>query len=297
MITVPKGVLTNQDGTELSKTGLTIDHVPLILFVALYFSLTGLALGLIRTKAKYSARGWLLGCVCGPFVLLSSDPVWRNFAAPVVVALGGSILFIIFGIVIDINGGKFNTYVSGKKMARRKDKETSPPKLDETERKRLAAEAEERRIARAKHRRLVLAANQRMAHENRRKRLGAEADRIRLGATKVRIPKDADDFEEVCAEWMRKTGYPNAKRTPKGPDGGIDVIAKDAVAQAKMYSNKKVTAEEVRALIGSKVQMKKNKALFFTYGPGYTEESVKLAEQTKVLLYQLDVDRRTFRQV
>jgi len=136
-----------------------------------------------------------------------------------------------------------------------------------------------------------------MAREDRRKRLEAESERKRLGATEVRIPKDADDFEEVCAEWMRKTGYQNAKRTPKGPDGGIDVIAKDAVAQAKMYSNKKVTAEEVRALIGSKVQMKKKKALLFTYGPGFTQEAVLIARQTQVQLYQLDVDGRKFREI
>ena len=501
MITVPKGVLTNQDGTELSKTGLTIDHVPLILFVALYFSLTGLALGLIRTKAKYSARGWLLGCVCGPFVLLSSDPVWRNFAAPVVVALGGSILFIIFGIVIDINGGKFNTYVSGRVSSRKKlrnetgkrsglfwffttggpyrknlvfgksfwvsllttlflSPKTRADEIDynwrlfflllvlilgyfkipyiqkqqllrerfellktcKAEFKALQEEIEEEwhevknkdyfddddpkddeeseyidddqpedndeevndfnlRLSALEKKWQEKATNQRnktnarykniveetelqvknlfspqfispfhTAKEAIKTQLGEEdalkeyfsprvmapavdsddednipaqsefdradlgkivaetakiraiqakqrSERIRLGSTKVRIPKDADDFEEVCAEWMRKSGYPNAKRTPKGPDGGIDVIAKDAVAQAKMYSNKKVTAEEVRALIGSKVQMKKKNALLFTYGPGYTQEAVRIARQTQVLLYQLDVDGRKFRLV
>ena len=472
VLTVPEGVLTNQDGTELSTTGLTTDHVALILFVVLYFSLTGLALGLIRTRAKYSALGWLLGCACGPFVLLSSDPGWRNFFGPFAVALLSSITFIIFGIVIDINGGKFNTYVSGRKKLQSETGKKSElfwffttggpyrkklvfgksfwislltalflsPKtrdgeldynwrlfcfllvlilgyfklpyiqkqqllrerfellkkcdaefkalqeeiekewleitvneakafirrLSALEKKWQEKATEQRTKTKAKYENIVretelqlkslftpqfispsttekgatktqlsetealknffsarvevpavdgddepegeILARRRFdiadlegkiaeATKIRAIQTKKRSERIRLGATKVRIPKDADDFEEVCAEWMRKTGYPSAKRTPKGPDGGIDVTAKDAVAQAKMYGNKKVTAEEVRALIGSKVQMKKKKALFFTYGPGYTPESVRIARQTQVLLYQLDVDGLKFRKI
>lgn len=509
MLTVPKGVLTNQDGTELSTTDLTTDHVALILFVVLYFSLTGLALGLIRTKAKYSSLGWLLGCACGPFVLLSSEPEWHNFFGLFAVALISSFLFIIFGTLIDINRGKFNTYVSGRKKLQNETGKKSglfwffttggpyrkklvfgksfwaslfatlflspqirPGEVDynwrlfclllvlilgyfklpytqkqqllrerfellkkcKAELKALQDEIEEEwyevankddsdddepeddeefessdddepednegetnsfilRLFALEKKWNKSATNQRIKTKSKfeyivretelqlkslfspqlasssttekditnsfpienvatmthlieeealkkffsprvdafagdgdeepedniparrqfdrtgLKEMAAEAakirkikaqqrsERIRLGSTKVRIPKDADDFEEVCAEWMRKSGYPNAKRTPKGPDGGIDVIDKDAVAQVKMYSNKKVTAEEVRALIGSKVQMEKKKALFFTYGPGYTPESVRIARQTQVLLYQLDVDGLKFRKI
>lgn len=131
----------------------------------------------------------------------------------------------------------------------------------------------------------------------RLKKAQDRARKIRLGLTKARIPKDADDFEEVCAEWMRKTGYPDAKRTPKGPDGGVDVVSSEAVAQAKMYSNKKVTGEEVRALIGSRVALKKEKAIFFTYGPGYTDDAIRTSIRTKTILYWLDVDKREFRRI
>jgi hypothetical protein len=40
----------------------------------------------------------------------------------------------------------------------------------------------------------------------------------------ARIPRDADDFETVCAEWMQMAGFSGVQRTPKGPDGGVDVV-------------------------------------------------------------------------
>jgi len=114
---------------------------------------------------------------------------------------------------------------------------------------------------------------------------------------KARIPKHADDFEEVCAEWMRSAGYKGARRTAKGPDGGADVVASSAVAQCKMYSAKKVTAEEVRALAGTRQEYGKKLALFFIYGLGYTEDAIRAAKKTQVQLFQLDVDMRIFKRV
>jgi len=113
----------------------------------------------------------------------------------------------------------------------------------------------------------------------------------------ARIPRDADDFETVCAEWMKKAGFSNVERTPKGPDGGIDTIASDAVGQAKFHPSQKVTGESVRALVGSKVERKKKRALFFHYGPGYTPDAIEAARGTGVELYQLDVETRRFKRI
>ena len=113
----------------------------------------------------------------------------------------------------------------------------------------------------------------------------------------ARIPRDADDFETVCAEWMKKAGFSNVERTRKGPDGGIDTIASDAVGQAKFHPSQKVTGESVRALVGSKVERKKKRALFFHYGPGYTPDAIEAARSTGVELYQLDVDKRRFKRI
>ena len=113
----------------------------------------------------------------------------------------------------------------------------------------------------------------------------------------ARIPRDADDFETVCEEWMQKAGFAGATRTPKGPDGGIDVIASDAVGQAKFHPSQKVTGESVRALVGSKVEHGKNRALFFHYGPGYTPDAITTAQNTGVELYDLDVETRRFNRI
>jgi len=114
---------------------------------------------------------------------------------------------------------------------------------------------------------------------------------------RVRMPKHADDFEEVCAEWMRAAGYRGAERTAKGPDGGADVISNRAVAQAKMYSARKVTAEEVRALVGTRQEFGKALALFFVYGLGYTEDAVRAAQKTGVQLFALDVSTQKFKRI
>jgi hypothetical protein len=122
-------------------------------------------------------------------------------------------------------------------------------------------------------------------------------DRSHTGRIPVRIPRDADDFETVCAEWMAQAGFPDAQRTPKGPDGGIDVIAADAIGQAKFHPGNKVPPQAVRALVGSRVQYGKRRALFFHYGPGYTPDAISTALSTGIELYQLDVDSRRFERV
>ena len=110
----------------------------------------------------------------------------------------------------------------------------------------------------------------------------------------ARIPRDADDFETVCAEWMRMAGFSGVQRTLKGPDGGVDVIASIAVGQAKFHPSQKISAEAIRALVGSRIERGKDRALFFHYGPGYTAAAIDAAVNTKVELYQLDVESQRF---
>lgn len=74
----------------------------------------------------------------------------------------------------------------------------------------------------------------------------------------------------------------------------IDVIAADAVGQAKFHPGNKVVPQAVRALVGSMVEHGKNQALFFHYGPGYTPDAISAARSTGVVLYQLNVDSQRF---
>lgn len=153
----------------------------------------------------------------------------------------------------------------------------------EAERKAL----EERRILEARKRRAeeererALAEQRRRAAEERR-RTGEE---YRIWGGPARPAQDAQDFEAVCAEFMRTAGFADAEQTRKGPDGGVDVVAKQAVGQAKFLTNKKVTADMVRALYGSKHEKGVEYAMFFTYGPGYTSDALRTAESLKVLCY------------
>ena len=112
----------------------------------------------------------------------------------------------------------------------------------------------------------------------------------------ARIPKDADDFEEVCAEFSRLI-FKDAKRTPKGPDGGIDVIGKKLVGQAKFHPSKMVVGADVRALAGSRQEKNVKFALFFHYGPGYSSDAIAAARKLDVILFSLDVDKKRFRRI
>lgn len=103
----------------------------------------------------------------------------------------------------------------------------------------------------------------------------------------ARYPRNADDFEEVAASFARRAGFPDAQRTPKGPDGGIDVVAREMVGQAKFHPSQKVSPIDIRALAGSRQEARVRYAMFFHYGPGYSAECVRVAAKLDVLLYEL----------
>ncbi len=168
-------------------------------------------------------------------------------------------------------------------------------RIEENKRK-LAAAEERRRQSEAVEKRNE-AAKARQANKPAK---GRQGNKTTKGSSQIirtarcRIPKDADDFESVCSEWMKRNGYPDAKRTAKGPDGGVDVVSARAVAQSKFHPSQKVGAPDVQALVGSRVQLKKQSALFFNYGLGYTDQAIVAARETKVLLYRLNVDKSSF---
>jgi hypothetical protein len=114
---------------------------------------------------------------------------------------------------------------------------------------------------------------------------------------RVRMPHNADDFEEVCAEFLRIAGYSDAGRTSKGPDGGVDVVASGVVAQCKMYSNQIIPASPVRELFACKVDHGAQAAFFFVYGLGYSDDAIKTGKRLGVRLLYLDVDLMAFREV
>lgn len=139
---------------------------------------------------------------------------------------------------------------------------------------------------------------QRMAEQLAEASRAATRDILAACRTGVgtRVPRDADDFETVSAEWVRRSGVV-ARRTPKGPDGGLDVVGPNYAAQCKFHPSKKVGAPEIQQLAGAATQARKTEMGFFHYGPGYTAAAVTAARQLGVTLWVFDTRRVQFQRV
>lgn len=192
-----------------------------------------------------------------------------------------------------------------KERVNRKRLEATAKLRREEERKEAIRKAEEaRERERQEHLRKVREEEMRLQKQLEERR---EAARLREVAppffrdvfppTKIRMPQDADDFETVSCEFARIIGFPDANRTPKGPDKGIDVFAKGMVGQAKMHPSQKVTGEMVRALAGSKLEKRAQHALFFHYGPGYSKDAIEAAKATGVRLFNLNAGNSTMSEI
>lgn len=163
----------------------------------------------------------------------------------------------------------------------------TPEQWAENERKQKAKEREKAKAAQRKASAEGLA-------RTRAATTGTPANQpVRSAAVQVRPPRDADDFETVAAEWLRSQGF-NAKRTPKGPDGGLDVVGSGVAGQCKFHPSSKVGSPDIQRLYGA--SQGHGKAVFFHYGPGYTDAAVTEARRLGVERWEFDADRRTFRQ-
>lgn len=93
-------------------------------------------------------------------------------------------------------------------------------------------------------------------------------------AVLFRAPKDAREFELICANWMQLWGEVDAKATQFSGDGGIDVVSSNFAAQVKFYANSPVGRPEVQALYGAASGHGLQPA-FFAYSNGYTNEALE----------------------
>lgn len=155
---------------------------------------------------------------------------------------------------------------------------------------------EKKKVFVAKHeqkRRLEKAARERDAWQGPLQQ--AVRSELRSGV-RARIPKDADDFESASAEWVQTCGV-DARRTPKGPDGGLDLVGPSFAGQCKFHPSNKVGAPDVQQLAGAAAQAQKSVMAFFHYGPGYTPAAIEAARSLGVQLWEMDVDQHTFRKV
>ena len=95
-------------------------------------------------------------------------------------------------------------------------------------------------------------------------------------------PRDA---ELIAAKWMVYWGYYDAKATPVGPDGGLDVIASRALAQVK-YRNVKTSRTEINEFHGSAEGSGKDE-LYFSLS-GYTQKAIDRADEKDIALFEFN---------
>ncbi|WP_436528785.1 restriction endonuclease [Actinoplanes sp. HUAS TT8] len=97
-------------------------------------------------------------------------------------------------------------------------------------------------------------------------------------------PADWREAERMAQRHMRNHGFPDARLTGDGADGGIDVIARAAVAQVKMQA-KPVGPQVVRQLRGAKPQLDRH--LFYSTS-GYTKSALATADEIGVSLFVIN---------
>ncbi len=97
------------------------------------------------------------------------------------------------------------------------------------------------------------------------------------------------DAEQLAVSWLRRFGHSDARLTRRGPDNGIDVWAKGAVAQVKHWTDKRVGIAEVQRLGGTAMPGQRR---YFFSSSGYTESAARWAEapDCPVALFRLRRD-------
>lgn len=102
----------------------------------------------------------------------------------------------------------------------------------------------------------------------------------------VRPIRSAADAEEAAAVWMRHWGIADARATPPGADGGIDVVSSTAVAQVKAHV-KPVGRPDLQRLQGIAASSER-RALFFALA-GYTPQALTWGNTVEMALFRFDL--------
>ncbi|MFI1958203.1 restriction endonuclease [Streptomyces althioticus] len=111
----------------------------------------------------------------------------------------------------------------------------------------------------------------------------AEPGTAEPSAYHPRVIRTWQDAELAAVDHMRSLGFADARVTGAGADGGVDVVARDAVAQVKHYSQP-IGVGPVRELRG--VADAHQHLLFYASG-GYTTTARQFADERGVALYSV----------
>jgi hypothetical protein len=107
----------------------------------------------------------------------------------------------------------------------------------------------------------------------------------RTSGAPARTIRSPDDAEQVAAEWMRHLGFGDARCTPTGTDGGVDVRSREAVAQVKAQLTP-VGRPELQALYGV-ARSEGRQPMFFSL-MSYTAAARGWADEVGMALFRFD---------
>lgn len=99
---------------------------------------------------------------------------------------------------------------------------------------------------------------------------------------KPRMCRSPRDFEEAARDWMLHWGLADARLTKAGPDDGIDIAAKGALAQVKSWMTP-IGISEVQRLKGAAYD---GQETFFFSLMAYTEAARRFADGARVNLFR-----------
>lgn len=92
--------------------------------------------------------------------------------------------------------------------------------------------------------------------------------------------------EELGVAWLRYLGHQDARQTPGGADGGLDVVASKAAAQVK-FEARQVGAPVVQRLYGAAAN--RYPSLHFFASTSYSVQAVTYADTTEICLWLYDM--------
>src|SRR5664280_2179437 len=95
--------------------------------------------------------------------------------------------------------------------------------------------------------------------------------------------QSARDAELNAADQMRYLGYTDATAMPVGPDGGIDVFSKNALAQVK-WKRSVASRPDMQRLYGAR-GAQTHKQLYFFALAGYSRHAVEYANANNISLF------------
>lgn len=98
--------------------------------------------------------------------------------------------------------------------------------------------------------------------------------------------KNARAAELAAAQSMRTLGFDDAAATPPGPDAGIDVRSKGALAQVK-WKGGVAGRPDIQRLYGS-CAGQHNKAMLFYSAAGYSKSAIVYANSVNIALFDYD---------